>query len=551
MNQRSQIGGGITLAFLLAGLLNIQTVYAASDPQFSNAPAIIPQPVTLERLSGKPFPLDEGVSVSLGADTPSECARSVIRCVRVATGVELALSRDGIESKAKTIRLRLDPSVGQGRPKWQAAESYVLTVSSDGGGIEIAASDAHGLFNGAQTLTQLAEKDADGRWRIPAVRIEDYPRFQWRGYLLDTARHFRPKAEVLRYIDLMALHKLNVLHLHLTDDQGWRIEIRRYPKLTEVGAALPNYSKGLGTGWFYTQADIREIVAYAAERHIVVMPEIEMPGHSMSTTTSYPELSCDGAPSTELCAGKESTFEFMTNVLSEVADLFPSRFIHVGADEVQPERWRACPACSKRMEELAAAGPPAGVQPFRVQVTTTAGRPFHEDIGRLQGDFIRRIDRFLAGKGKRMTGWDEILDSGLESGSSAAVVAWRSPTAISGAVGQGRDVIVSLYPEYYLDNKVPLARTYAVEPVSPDFSEAQARHVLGVQGNMWAERTPTQAAVDQRTFPRLCALAEVGWSPRESRNFPDFVARLDRHAERLRLWGISLFRNVVEWLAPP
>jgi hexosaminidase len=231
----------------------------------------------------------------------------------------------------------------------------------------------------------------------------------------------------------------------------------------------------------------------------------------------------------------------MANVLEEVAALFPAPYIHVGADEVQPDRWRACPVCKKRMEELAAAGLPAGVQPLRVKmVKGIVGKPFYEDIGSLQSDFIRRIDGCLREKGKRMVGWDEILDGGLASDSQAVVMAWRSPAAVSGALSQGRDAVASLYPECYLDYPISLSRTYAFEPVPADSPKSLERHVLGVQGNMWGEETKTRERVDKQTFPRLCALAEVGWTPRESRNFTDFSARLKRHAERLRPYGIEV-----------
>ena len=332
------------------------------------------------------------------------------------------------------IVLRLDSAVGAGRPDWQAKEAYRLTAGARS--VEIAAKDGHGLFNGIQTLAQLAEKGADGQWAVPPVKIDDFPRFPWRGYLLDPARHFRPKAEIFRIIDLLALHKLNVLQLHLTDDQGWRVEIPRYPKLTAIGARLPNFSGQKGEGWFYTRADIAEIVRYAAERFVTVVPEIEMPGHSGAATTAYPELGCEDRPSAELCVGKEATFTFAATVLDEVMSQFPANCIHVGGDEVQPQRWRACPVCKARMDALVKEPLPAGVTAVRVRVSNGAGRPFHEDIGRLQGEFIRRIDQHLRSKGRRMVGWDEILDGGLAGDSRAVVMAWRIAAAIAARPGR-------------------------------------------------------------------------------------------------------------------
>jgi hexosaminidase len=517
----------------------VQAEEPAKDVVKVRAPAIVPQPVIVDKLDGKPFEFEADTLLVTARGADQKSVEQAVQVIRKATGLELNQSPKEKTSTANVLTLVLDDSIGKGRPDWQKAESYTLTVTKDGSGVEIAASNAHGLFNGVQTFVQLLDKGTDGKWRVPAVKIEDYPRFQWRGYLLDTSRHFRPKAEVLRTIDLLAMHKMNVLHLHLTDDQGWRIEIKRYPKLTEVGAKVPNYSGQTGEGWFYSQADIKEIVAYAAARYVNVVPEIEMPGHSGAATTSYPELSCTGKPASELCAGKESTYQFMANVLDEVVELFPSPFVHIGADEVGPAHWLACPDCKKRMDELAAAKPADDVmsQPLSEK---GFGLPLNVDTNRLQGEFVRRIDRHLAEKGKRMIGWDEILDSGLNKGSRAAVMAWRNDMTISGALKLDRDVVASVCPNCYLDYDIPLEVTYAVEPAPAEMPEKQAAHVLGLQGNMWGERTPTQDRVDQQTFPRLCALAEIGWTPRIVRDFPDFSARMKRHAERLQPYGISL-----------
>jgi hexosaminidase len=268
------------------------------------------------------------------------------------------------------------------------------------------------------------------------------------------------------------------------------------------------------------------------------VPEIEMPGHSGAATTAYPELGCEARPSQELCAGREATFAFAANVLDEVMSQFPSPYIHVGADEVQPQRWRACPVCKARMDALAKEPLPGGVTPIRVRVTSGAGRPFHEDIGRLQGEFVRRIDQHLRNKGRRMVGWDEILEGGLASDSRAVVMAWRSAEAIGNAAGQQRDVVAAIYPEYYLDNRVALAQTYAYEPAMESMPTISRQHVLGVQGNMWGEETPTLQRVYQQTFPRLCALAEIGWTPRETNDFDVFMARLKSHTgllEKMRV----------------
>jgi hexosaminidase len=500
-----------------------------------DAMSVVPRPVLAQPLAGEPLVLDAATAVKAGPGVPAELVQRAVESLRWATGIDLKDNK-GTPS-GSGILLRLGSAVGTGRPDWQAKEAYRLSASARG--VEIIAQDGHGLFNGIQTLAQLAAKGTDGKWTVPPVKIEDYPRFPWRGYLLDPARDFRAKAEILRIIDLLAFHKLNVLQLHLTDDQGWRVEIPRYPKLTEIGARLPNSSGQKGEGWFYSRADVAEIVRYAAQRFVTVVPEIEMPGHSGAATTAYPELGCQGRPSEELCVGKEATSSFAANVLDEFMAQFPSPYIHVGADEVQPEHWRACPVCKARMEALAREPLPSGVTPVRVRVTNGAGRPFHEDIGRLQGEFVRRIDQHLRSKGRRMVGWDEILDGGLAGDSRAVVMAWRSAGAIAGAAGQNRDVVAAIYPEYYLDNQIPLAQTYAYEPAE-NMPVTLRQHLLGVQGNMWGLGTPTLQRVYEQTFPRLCALAETGWTPREARDFDDFMARLKPHARRLEKEGVRI-----------
>jgi len=336
---------------------------------------------------------------------------------------------------------------------------------------------------------------------------------------MDPARHFRPKDELKRYIDLLALHKMNIMQLHLTDDEGWRVEIKKYPKLIEVGLRVPNYGGQKGEGWFYSQADIKELVAYAAERYVTLVPEIEMPGHSGAAIASYLELACGGKHpggwAAPLCVSRESALPFATNVLDEVIALFPSPYIHVGADEVPAGPWRNCTSCKPAMEKLSKTPLPPDVKAFRVKVTSGQGVPFNEDIGRLQGEFIRRIDEHITARGRQMVGWDEIMEGGLKTGSRAAAMAWRGAGAVGDACGNGHEVIVSLHPDYYLDNDTPLQRTYDYEPVPKDLPLDQVKYVLGVQGNMWGERTQTLESIDRRTFPRLTALAETGWTCRE------------------------------------
>lgn len=539
MSRTRRHGPALGLAMMLITCTSAPGEEMAASAGPDTRLGLIPRPVVLELRPGPSLAIRGGLAVRTRGRVPAECVNAVLRGVREITTVEPAVAAGGQPDTAPAVTLRLDGAIGHGRPDWQALESYTLSVDARAGA-EITASQPHGLFNGIQTLLQLLHRDDTGQWHIPAVKIDDYPRFRWRGYLLDPARHFRPKAELFRAIDLMALHKLNVLQLHLTDDQGWRIEIKRYPKLIEVGSKVPDFSGLRGDGWYYSQDDMKQIVAYAAERFIMVLPEIEMPGHSGAATQSYPELGCKGEPYSPLCVTNPRTFEFAAGVLDEVAGLFPAPFIHVGADEVPPRRWRGCPTCKKRMDELAAEGLPADVERFHVRVSNV-GVPFNEDVSLLEGEFVRKLDRHITARGKRMIGWDEILDGGLARDARTVVMAWRSPAAIAGAAGQKRDVVASIYPEYYLDIDVPLASTYAVEPAPADMPKDQAARVLGVQGNMWGEKTPARQDVDRRTFPRLCALAEVGWTPRDRRGFEDFKTRLDgRHRERLKRYDVEM-----------
>ena len=413
------------------------------------------------------------------------------------------------------------------------AEAYRLEIDSDG--ITIAAADPCGVFRGTQTLLQVLHSCA-ASGQLPGVQIEDAPRYRWRGMLLDCGRHFMTKEFIKRYIDLLAFHKLNVLHWHLTEDQGWRIEIRKHPKLTEIGAW-----RGTGDeryGGFYTQDDVREIVAYAADRYITVVPEIEMPGHSQAALAAYPELSCTGGPfevSTRwgvhkevYCAGNEQTFALLEDVLSEVVELFPSEFIHIGGDECPKDRWKACPKCQAR---IAAEG--------------------LEDEHELQSYFIRRIEKFLASKGKRLVGWDEILEGGLPP--NATVQSWRGMKGAIAAATTGHDVVSSPTSHCYLDyaqERLPseptwmgfidLQTCYAFEPTPAELTPEQARHVLGLEGNMWTEHAPQQR-IDWQVFPRLCALAEVGWSAKASRDWDSFCNRMTQHYRRLDQLGVTYY----------
>nr|WP_246530987.1 beta-N-acetylhexosaminidase [Streptomyces bathyalis] len=453
-------------------------------------------------------------------------------------------------------------------------EGYVLRAGN--GSLRITGGAPAGVFLGAQTLRQLLGPAAyrrartapgEATWRVPPVIVEDGPRFPWRGYMLDVARHFTPKDGVLRTLDLLAAHKLNVLHLHLTDDQGWRIEIRSRPRLTEVGGTRarsrvghrgsPLWDERAHGGW-YSQEDLREIVAYAADRHITVVPEIDIPGHSQAAIAAYPELGntdvvdtsalevwTDWGVSPNVLAPGDHVLRFYEGVLEEVLEIFPSRFIHLGGDECPKDQWRASAFARARMREL---GIPDGSPPGP---GVTAGEAAAEA---LQAWFFRHFDRWLTERGRRLIGWDEILQGGLAEG--AAVSSWRGMAGGVAAARAGHDVVMCPEQELYLDHRqdggagepVPLGyvRTlrdvHAYEPVPPELAgTAHERHVLGAQANMWTECAENQQRVDYQTFPRLAAFAEVVWSPPLARgNFADFERRMaDAHYARLEAMGVA------------
>ncbi len=528
------------LAQLAAGSLGAPAVWRlaqAAEAAAADAPGhirVIPRPQKIRPAEGQ-YTLTPKTVIRFQSAELEPIGHYLAERLERATGLKPPVAPTSAENDA--IVLTLDTA-----RRDLGDEGYSLRCTPNG--VTIAAPKPAGVFYGVQTLRQLLPaveppaKPPDGEWSVPCVAIDDWPRFSWRGYLLDPARHFRTKDELKRYIDLLAFQKLNRFQLHLTDGQGWRVEIKRYPKLTEVGARVPNASGRTGDGWFYTQDDVLELVAYAESRYVTIVPEIEMPGHIGAAVASYPELSCfPDKPHPYhggFCVSKDTTVAFAKNVLSEVMELFPSPYIHVGADEVRPEPWRSCPRCGPRMQALLKEDLPPGVSLHRVKIVgRRRGVPHNEDVARLQGEFNRAIDRHIRAGGRRMVGWDEILDGGLEDESPAVVMAWRSEHAVTGAIAQERDVVVTLHPRLYLDNNTPLPDTYSVEPVPDGVDAAQAARVLGVQGNMWGERTPTIAHVDARTFPRLCAIAEIGWTAREHRDFDDFALRLGPFLKRL------------------
>lgn len=433
------------------------------------------------------------------------------------------------------------------------SEAYALIITQKG--VLIKGASAAGVFRGTMTLIQLISQQSgqEGLVEIPCVFIEDEPAFSYRGMHLDVARHFFPVSFVKKYIDLLAFYKMNRFHWHLTEDQGWRIEIKQYPRLQEVAAFRketlighysdqPHQFDGKRYGGYYTQEEVKEVVQYAQERFITIIPEIEMPGHSRAALAAYPELGCTGETYEvatkwgvfpEVYCPREETFEFLENVLTEVMALFPSEYIHIGGDECPKEQWKNSAFCQDLMEQ-------EGLK----------------DEHELQSYFIRRIEKFLNSKGRQIIGWDEILEGGLAP--NATVMSWRGESGGIQAAREGHDVVMSptshCYFDYYqsvhpdeplaIGGFLPLEKVYDYHPVPEELSAEEANHILGVQGNVWTEYIPTPEKVEYMAFPRAIALAEVGWSGKEHKNFERFTQRLIQHIIWLKKRGVNVANHL-------
>ena len=414
-------------------------------------------------------------------------------------------------------------------PQLPSPESYTHSVPPQR--IEIRATSGAGLFYGMQTLLQLMQPAGTGSYSVPSVEIEDTPRFAYRGLMLDVSRHFSTKEFIKKQIDALAYYKINRLHLHLTDAAGWRLEIKKYPLLTDFaawrtdptwkkwwngGRKYLRYDEPGASGGYYTQDDIREILEYARQHYITVIPEIEMPSHSEEVLAAYPQLSCSGEPykNSDFCVGNEETFTFLENVLTEVMELFPSEYIHVGGDEAGKSAWKTCPKCQKRMKDEHLA-----------------------NVDELQSYLIHRIEKFLNNHGRRLLGWDEILQGGIAP--NATVMSWRGEEGGIAAVTSGHHAIMTQGAYCYLysyqdapysqpeaiGGYLPLKKVYAYDPVPASLTAEQAKLVYGVQGNLWVEYIPTPEHVEYMIYPRMLALAEVAWSAPERKSWSDFHTR--------------------------
>ena len=501
---------------------------------------IIPQPLRIELKSGV-FCLTSETEI-LASENSRSVAEFLVQRLRPATGYKLPIKYPKQVSKQaltlQTIELHTDSQKAD-----LGEEGYELSVTADR--ILVTAATAAGVFYGCQSLLQLFPPEIERQelvqqasWTIPQLEIEDTPRFAWRGMHLDVCRHFMPKEFIKKYIDLLARYKMNIFHWHLTDDQGWRIEIDGYPELTDIAAWRSE--NGERYGGFYTRADIAEVVTYARERFVTIIPEIEMPGHAIAALAAYPELSCTGGTfevetrwgifEDVFCAGNDKTFEFLQNVLTQVIEMFPGQYLHVGGDECPKNRWNACPKCQARIR--------------------TEGL---KDEDELQSYFIKHIEKFLSSQNRRLIGWDEILEGGLPP--RALVMSWRGMEGGIEAVRLGHEVVMCPQSHCYFDHyqsenyaqepeaiqaaAVPLEKVYEFEPMPHELSVEEARRILGVQGNLWTEYINTPEHVEYMLLPRLCALAEVGWSEKRQRNLQHFLARLNAHYPRFDVLQIN------------
>jgi hexosaminidase len=519
----------IFIALLL--LLNIAPAIA------QNQYHIIPKPKQLQPRSGS-FMITEETKIIVPANDIARLNIGDMLSYQLLTtmGRKIEVSS---ENSANSIYFTTVPNLPE--------EAYGISVTPKR--VLVSASSAKGHFYGLQTLMQLlptqiyssTRQGSDVKWEIPACTIFDEPRYEYRGGMLDVGRHFMPVAFIKKYIDLLAMHKMNKFHWHLTEDQGWRIEIKKYPKLTEIGSNRKETMKGHYTdnaydatpyGGFYTQDEVREIVKYAASKYIEVIPEIEMPGHALAAITAYPELGCGGKTYEvgtrwgvyeDIFCPTEKTFTFLEDVLTEVIDLFPGQYIHIGGDEAPKTVWENSKFVQKLKKE----------QDLKDE---------HE----VQSYFIKRIDKFLTSKGKKMIGWDEILEGGLSP--NAIIMSWRGEEGGIAAAKAGHYAIMtptsSVYLDYYqgdpateplaIGGFLPLENVYKYNPTSDKFPEDAQKYVLGTQANLWTEYVKTPEKAEYMLFPRLTAVAEIAWTPNELKNYDDFTNRLETHFERLR-----------------
>ncbi len=536
--------------------------YVNSDQDYT----IIPKPIDIQVKNGR-FIIDQNTKVTADKDLEVE-AQYLAEILSLSTGKEIQFTDKNTKGN---INLIIDSSL-------ESDEAYILSV--DYNKVKISGKTAKGIFYGIQSLRQLIQKKAlceseSEIASIPATLITDAPRYAYRGMHLDVARHFFSVDFIKRYIDILAMHKMNSFHWHLTEDQGWRIEIKKYPKLTEVGALrngtiVGNYpgseNDNLKYGGYYTQEEVKEVIAYAAKNHITVIPEIELPGHSSAAIAAYPFLSCfpkensivpkgmisegskkaqrNGKPKIVqeswgvyddvYCAGKEETFEVLENILSEVIELFPSKYIHIGGDECPKGNWKRCPLCQKRKKEHGL-----------------------KDEHELQSYFIQRIEKFVNSKGKNIIGWDEILEGGLAP--NATVMSWRGNKGGIEAANAEHNVIMSPNSHCYFDHYqakdrtnepiaiggfLPVEKVYSFDPTPDELEASKHKYILGGQANLWTEYIGTEEYAEYMLLPRLTALSESLWSQKKMKNWDDFKVRLSTFRKKYDELGLNYAKHV-------
>ena len=533
---------------LLATALCLSMLSAhAADANYN----VVPLPKSVVMAKGLPFNLTNATTIVYEGTNPEmkRNARFLSEYIQQASGIKTAVL-DKRDKKAAAIVLTIDPKV-------VGSEAYRLSVNNKQ--VTIAASTPAGVFYGIQTLRKSLPVQTTGEAiTLPAVTVADAPRFGYRGMMLDCARHFFPLSFVKKFIDILAMHNMNVFHWHLTEDQGWRLEIKSHPELTAKSSMRSGTVIGhnatvddsIPHGGFYTQQEAREIVEYARQRHITVIPEIDMPGHMLAALAAYPELGCTGGPyevghrwgvyKDVLCLGKESTYKFVQDVIDEVVDIFPAKYFHIGGDESPTVMWEKCPKCLQKAKDE------------------------NTDIKHLQQYFTNRVEKYLNGKGKSIIGWDEILEGKINQ--SATIMSWRGVEPGLKAAKQGHDVIMTPSSHVYFDHYQtkdtkhepdaiggcsPVDKVYSYEPL-PDTLSAEAKNrIKGVQANLWTEYIPFTTQAEYMVLPRMAALAEVQWTPVAKKNFDDFSKRALRLSDLYDRYGYQYARHLWKEKAIP
>jgi hexosaminidase len=536
---------------------------------------VVPLPQSIQMQKGEPFVLDGSVQILVqdGLQNEADFLQAYLQDL---TGLTLGISGKR-EKKVRYIELAVSPKVAE-------REGYELTVSKKG--VTIVGGSAAGVFYGVQTMRKSLELRTESLefatapqesstavansklYTLNSTLIKDAPRFSWRGMHLDCSRHFWPVTFVKKFIDLLAMHNMNVLHWHLTDDQGWRIEIKKWPKLITVGSQRSGTIIGTNSdlddetpyGGYYTQEEIRDIVAYAAARHITIVPEIDMPGHMLAALASYPELGCTGGPyqvghywgvyKDVLCIGNPKVYQFVEDVLTEVMELFPSEVIHIGGDEAPSDRWQQCEKCKDAYLKDTLEG--------RLGADMTSAREMPEfDISATyQRLFTQRVFNFLASKERRALGWDEILDGCPQD---AMIMSWRGSAPGAKAAEAGHDVVMTPTTHCYFDYQqvedtefepsrcggfIPIERVYALDPAPDTLSVTAHQHILGTQANLWSEYMTTESTVEYQALPRMSALAEVQWTKPERKDYEAFIERLTRLTVLFERYGYTYAKHL-------